>query len=557
MKDLTLQQKIVIPILGTIALIALSATWYFVSRQNREIEKWFREELHTLAITTGLMIHPAAEEFVQSKGYHSHRASLSGNQEKNGLDEFEQQALQAFHRDPTLSVYIDEVTMKGVPHLAVFAPVKLRPECSSCHVNSGLNLYADKRDGDLVAIFGVSGSLEEIRTAEKNTIVAALLITILIVGILGWCIHYLLNSTLLVPMKELKFQSEAIADGDLRIKDTPALLKKIETNDEMGSVTRSYAKMVHGLRSTIHKVHEASLAVATASSQINSSMEEISTGAQEQLQQTSKVVRAIGEMNTTILENNSNASMTGETAQKAQKAAEAGSAIVSATVDGMKRIAAATKKNAERAEALGKSSKKIGEIVDIIDEIADQTNLLALNAAIEAARAGEHGRGFSVVADEVRILAERTMQATQEIARMITSIQKDTKDVVEFMSIEIREVNDGIALAENARQSLCEIMDFSQRVMEMVSRITERSNAQSETSEQISIDVETINTITNQMANGTLEVAKASEDLNRLTEQLQEVVKKFQLDKTESHNNWFLPISLRRNKYFAVTESRD
>jgi methyl-accepting chemotaxis protein len=555
MKNLTLQQKIVFPILGTIALVALTATWYFVSKQNSETDKWFREELHTLAITTGLMIHPAAEEFVQSKGYRAHRASLTTDQNHSSLDEFERQALQAFRRDPKLKIYIDEVTINGIDHLIVFAPTKLRSECSSCHVNSGLNLYADKKEGDVVAIFGVSGSLEEIRKAEKQTIIVALLVTAFIVGIFGWCIHSLLNSTLLVPMQELKFQSEAIAGGDLRIKDTPALLKKIETNDEIGSVTRSYARMVQGLRATIHKLHEASLAVTTASSQITSSMEEISAGAQEQLNQTSKVVHAIEELNTTILENNKNASLTGTIAEQARKAAESGGAIVSATVEGMRRISDATKKNSETAEALGKSSKKIGEIVDIINEIADQTNLLALNAAIEAARAGEHGRGFSVVADEVRVLAERTMKSTQEIARMITSIQKDTKDVVELMRIGMKEVSDGIALAENANQSLHEITDISQKMMEMVSQITEGGNVQSETSEQISKEVETINNITNQMANGTLEVAKASEDLNRLTEQLQEVVKKFQLDKMESRNNWFLPTSLKQNKYFSPVKS--
>jgi methyl-accepting chemotaxis protein len=550
MKNLTLQQKIVIPILGGIALIALASTWYFVNKQNRSVNTLFREELHTLAITTGFMTHQAAEEIVQSKGFRFHRASLSLEQNKEGLDEFEQQAVQAFNSDPTLPVYINEVAMDDTRHLIVFAPIKLRSECVSCHANSGPTIDAGKKDGELVAIFGVSGSLEKILAAETNTIVVALLVTAFIVGIIGWCIHYFLKSTLLVPMQELKFQSEAIAGGDLRTIDTPALIKKMDTNDEMGSVARSYALMVYGLRSIIFKVHETSRSVALASSQISTSMEEISKGAQEQLNQTSRVVQAIEKINASIHENNKNAQITGETAQKARNAAEAGVAVVSATVDGMKRIAAATKKNSETAKALGNSSKKIGEIVDIINEIADQTNLLALNAAIEAARAGEHGRGFSVVADEVRVLAERTMKFTQEITRMITSIQQDTKDVVELMRIGIQEVNSGIALAENASQSLHEIKNISQQVMEMVSQITEGSNLQSETSEQISQDVEGINTITNQMAHGTQEVAKASEDLNRLTEQLQEVVKKFQLDQVEPRTDWSLSSILKKTKKF-------
>lgn len=210
MKNLTLQQKIVIPMLGGIALIALALTWYIVTKQNRSVNTLFREELHTLANSTGMMTHPAAEEIVQSKGFRFHRASLSLEQNKDGLDEFKREAVQAFHSDPTLPVYINEVAMNDTRHLIVFAPIKLRSECVSCHVNSGLTMDSGKKDGELVAIFGVSGSLKEILAEETNTIIVALLVTAFIVGIIGWCIHYFLKSTLLVPCKNSNFNPKLL-----------------------------------------------------------------------------------------------------------------------------------------------------------------------------------------------------------------------------------------------------------------------------------------------------------------------------------------------------------
>ncbi|MHB9041660.1 MAG: methyl-accepting chemotaxis protein, partial [Melioribacteraceae bacterium] len=188
------------------------------------------------------------------------------------------------------------------------------------------------------------------------------------------------------------------------------------------------------------------------------------------------------------------------------------------------------KQSAETVQTLGKSSDQIGEIVQVIDDIADQTNLLALNAAIEAARAGEQGRGFAVVADEVRKLAERTTKATKEIATMIKQIQKDTEGAVQSMSRGTEEVEKGKVLADKAGQSLKQIISGAQDVVDMSTQVAAASEEQSSAAEQISKNIEAISNVTQESAAGVQQIARAAEDLNRLTVNLQELVLRFKID---------------------------
>ncbi|HAL57094.1 MAG TPA: hypothetical protein DCP63_11635, partial [Bacteroidetes bacterium] len=178
---------------------------------------------------------------------------------------------------------------------------------------------------------------------------------------------------------------------------------------------------------------------------------------------------------------------------------------------------------------LGRSSDQIGEITQVIDDIADQTNLLALNAAIEAARAGEQGRGFAVVADEVRRLAEKTATATKEISDMIKKIQADTGGAVESMDAATRQADEGILLADRAGSSLRQIVEISQQLTDRVNEIASASDQQAASSQLISKNVKAITTVTHETAGGTQQIARTAEDLNRLTVHLQNLVDQFQL----------------------------
>jgi methyl-accepting chemotaxis protein len=256
----------------------------------------------------------------------------------------------------------------------------------------------------------------------------------------------------------------------------------------------------------------------------------MAAGSQEQTTQSEEIARAVEQMAKSIAVNSESAGEAAHTAEKAKGAAEQGGKVVLDTVSGMKQIANVVRESAGTIQNLGKSSDQIGEIIGVIEHIADQTNLLALNAAIEAARAGEQGRGFAVVADEVRKLAEQTTKATKQIAGMIQQIQSDSHGAVRTMANATKQVDEGIVLADHAGASLQEIVEISNKVTHMVTQIAVANEEQSSTSEQISKNMEAIASVTQQTSSGTQQIARAAEDLNRLTETLQSLVNQFKLN---------------------------
>ncbi len=325
------------------------------------------------------------------------------------------------------------------------------------------------------------------------------------------------------------------------ILDGLAVLEKMATGDLTVRITADYKNQLQGLKNAINAlgdsmgqilrdVSDAVAATASASSQISSSTEELAAGAQEQSAQASEVASAINEMTSTILQTANYASTAAESAKHAGTIANEGGSSVQASIQGMGRISDVVLRAAETVQKLGKGSEQIGEIIQVIDDIADQTNLLALNAAIEAARAGEQGRGFAVVADEVRKLAERTTKATKEIATMIRTIQLDTEEAVVSMNEGTKEVEIGKNLAVQSGKSLGDIVKAANSVVDVVTQVAAASEEQSSAAEQITKNIESISTVTHESAAGTQQIARAAEDLNRLTENLQRLIAQFKID---------------------------
>lgn len=296
----------------------------------------------------------------------------------------------------------------------------------------------------------------------------------------------------------------------------------------------SINELGNSLQTALLEVSEAVEATASAANQISSSTEQMAAGAQESSQQAGEVASAVEEMTKTILETTRNTAAASEASKNAGVVAVEGGKVVEDTIKGMNEISVAVQKSGETVLELGKSSDKIGEIVQVIDDIADQTNLLALNAAIEAARAGEQGRGFAVVADEVRKLAERTTKATKEIALMIKHIQKDTGGAVESMKQGQEEVEKGKQLALKSGKSLEEIIHSTNKVADIITQVAAASEEQSSASEQISKNIEGISSVTNESASGIQQIAQATEDLSRLTVNLQNLIGKFKIGEKQS-----------------------
>jgi methyl-accepting chemotaxis protein len=336
--------------------------------------------------------------------------------------------------------------------------------------------------------------------------------------------------TIVEPLDESEKVITVMANGDFTQRITG------EYNGYYEKMKNNVNQLAESLNQALSEVAESAALVMSSANEISSSSEQMAAGAQEQSAQSAEVASSVDEMTKTIMENTKNASYAADTAKDSGDKAKEGGTVVEDTISGMMRIANVVQKSAQTVEELGKNSDQIGEIIQVIDDIADQTNLLALNAAIEAARAGEQGRGFAVVADEVRKLAERTTKATKEIANMIEQIQKDTYNAVESMTEGTEEVNRGKELAARAGVVLEELIAGAGKVSDIAVQVAAASEEQSVSAEQISRNIESIAHVTEQSATGTQQIAHSSEELLNMTERLQTLISKFKIGAVTTKN---------------------
>lgn len=321
------------------------------------------------------------------------------------------------------------------------------------------------------------------------------------------------------------------AKGDLTVRLTPE-----RTDDEIAHLFQGFNRAVENVNHLFGRVRKAVETTMQTTLRITTTTEQLATGAQEQSTQVHEVVHATEEMSRTIYENAEQVAGIVEAAQQSGEVAEHGGKIVERTVVNIRQVADNVSLSSQKVEELGKSSQQISEIVSTIEDIAAQTSLLALNAAIEAARAGEHGKGFAVVAGEVRQLARRTTQATQQIAGMITGIQTDTQDAIASMQHGTDDVDAGIALADEAGRALTRIVKETQITVDLINQIASASEEQAATSEQIAQSVEAISSVADEAAQGITSIAQSTGALNHDMDQLLAVVSQFIVNAEETQN---------------------
>lgn len=337
----------------------------------------------------------------------------------------------------------------------------------------------------------------------------------------------IITKSIATPLKKCTSVLESLAEGDLT--KGMELEKENVSKDEIGTLISSVSHMSKKLRSIVFELKSTSDTLASASQQLSASSEELSRGVAEQSSKASQIATSSTETSQTIIDIAKNASNIASASVDTTKTAKEGEEIVSKAVHEVKAIENTVVESAKLITSLGERSQQIGDIVNVIKDIADQTNLLALNAAIEAARAGEQGRGFAVVADEVRKLAERTSKATSEIGSMINAIQDEVKKTVTSMDKATRSVEIGVDHSAKAGEALRKIVEKVDSLQSMVQQIASATEEMSTVSEQISADIETVANVSREISSAGEQIAKSSSDLARLASKLSELVGQFKI----------------------------
>ncbi len=315
-----------------------------------------------------------------------------------------------------------------------------------------------------------------------------------------------------------------IAKGDLTSK---IKISGIHKESEIGILIEQVNSLVDSLSGNVKGIVNTSNSLSSQSEQLNSSSKEFEKTIEQMKEKASRIIESIKQMSIAIIEVAKNSSSSAQKAQETEKVVDYGTKSVQDVAREMKNIEKTVSAVSATITELGSSSEKIGEIIGVINDIADQTNLLALNAAIEAARAGEQGRGFAVVADEVRKLAERTTKATKEIEAMILSIQRNTQDAVTSMQKGKEEVSKGAEIAGKSAEAISNINSLMLKLKEMITQIATASEEQSQVSEEISLSSEEIIKAQDNAQAGSKQVIASSEELGRMALDLSNMVRMF------------------------------
>ena len=378
-------------------------------------------------------------------------------------------------------------------------------------IGSQLNALTDR----------MSESQRAKRTHETNSSRTLTVSAAVIALLLGIGAAIIITRQIVRPLHDTLEAAERIAAGDLS-RDL-----QVERSDELGQLQRSMQDMILSLRELIGHIRDGVTQIASAAEELSAVTEQTSAGVTSQKDETDQVATAMNEMTATVQEVARNAEQASHAANDADRQAREGEAAVTDAVQQMDRLAGEVQRSNEAVSHLRDESDKIGSVLDVIKAVAEQTNLLALNAAIEAARAGEAGRGFAVVADEVRGLAQRTQKSTEEIEALIGSLQQGSQQAAGLMDSSRSLTESTVELTRRAGSRLGEIASAVSAIQSMNQQIAAAAEQQTAVADEINRSVINVRDISEQTAAASEETAASSTELARLGNDLQIAVNRF------------------------------
>jgi len=360
----------------------------------------------------------------------------------------------------------------------------------------------------------------DIESTEAHT---RLIVSAALALLLGVVAAWLITRQIILPLRATLANVERIASGDL------TATAEITRRDELGTLQRGIQQMGATLRELIGGIRDGVSQISSAAEEMSAVTLQTSAGVNSQKEETDQVATAMHEMSATVHEVARNAEQAAQAATEADIEAHDGDRVVAEVVTQIERMASEVIRSSEAMNALQSDSDKIGSVMGVIRAVAEQTNLLALNAAIEAARAGEAGRGFAVVADEVRGLAQRTQKSTEEIEQLVSALHNGTQQVTAIMQSSRNLTDSSVELARRAGTSLASITRTVSNIQAMNQQIATAAEEQSAVAEEISRSVVNVRDVSEQTAAASEQTATASVELARLGSQLQTMVSRFRI----------------------------
>jgi methyl-accepting chemotaxis protein len=366
-------------------------------------------------------------------------------------------------------------------------------------------------------------TLTQLRDDESQHARSMLTLATVLALVFGLLAAWAITRQIVIPLRQTLNAADRVASGDLRHD------LNVERRDELGQLQRSMQRMTVSLRELIGGIGDGVTQIASAAEELSAVTEQTSAGVNNQKVETDQVATAMNEMAATVQEVARNAEEASEAALVADQQAREGDRVVAESIAQIERLATEMNHSSQAMGQLKSESDKIGSVLDVIKSVAQQTNLLALNAAIEAARAGEAGRGFAVVADEVRSLAQRTQQSTEEIEALIAGLQSGTQQVASSMDASRELTASSVELTRRAGTSLETITQTVSSIQAMNQQIAAAAEQQSAVAEEINRSVMNVRDVSDQTSAASEETAASSVELARLGTHLQGLVGKFQL----------------------------